>query len=189
MFLLIDNYDSFTFNLWHYLSETGVEVEVRRNDAIRADNALALNPKAIIISLGPCDPDKAGICLELVEKAVGKVPIFGVCLGFQAIGQVFGAKVVRSPLPMHGKLSKISHSGTGIFSELPEVFDATRYHSLMLDQKNWPEDLEITAKSEDGAIMAIAHKDHVISGVQFHPESIASEHGHKLLHNFVALVN
>ncbi|MDP7101189.1 MAG: aminodeoxychorismate/anthranilate synthase component II [Rhodospirillales bacterium] len=189
MFLLIDNYVSFTFNLWHYLSEIGVEVEVRRNDAIRADNALALNPKAIIISPGPCDPYKAGICLELINKAAGKVPIFGVCFGFQAIGQVFGAKVVRSPLQMHGKLSKISHSCTGIFSELPEDFNATRYHSLMLDQKNWPEDLEITAKSEDGIIMAIAHKDHVISGVQFHPESIASEHGHKLLRNFVALVN
>jgi len=189
MFLLIDNYVSFTFNLWHYLSEIGVEVEVRRNDAIRADNALALNPKAIIISPGPCDPYKAGICLELVEKETGKVPIFSVCLGFQVIGQVFGAKVVLSPLPMHGKLSKISHSSVGIFAELPEDFDATRYHSLMLDLKNRPEDPEITAKSEDEIIMSIAHKDHVISGVQFHPESIASEHGHKLLHNFVALVN
>ncbi len=189
MFLLIDNYDSFTYNLWHYLSEIGVEVEVRRNDALSADEALALNPKAIIISPGPCDPDKAGICLELVEKAAGDMPIFGVCLGFQTIGQVFGAKVVRSPLPMHGKLSTVSHQGTGIFTDLPDEFEATRYHSLMLEQNNWPEGLDITAKSEDGVIMAIAHKEHAISGVQFHPESIASEHGHKLLQNFVAQVN
>ncbi len=189
MFLLIDNYDSFTYNLWHYLSEIGVEVEVRRNDALSADDALALNPEAIIISPGPCDPDKAGICLELVEKAAGKMPIFGVCLGYQTIGQVFGAKVVRSPLPMHGKLSKISHVGTGIFFDLPENFEATRYHSLMLEPNNWPEDIEITAKTEDGVIMAIAHKEHAISGVQFHPESIASEHGHRLLQNFVNQVH
>ena len=130
MFLLIDNYDSFTYNLWHYLSEIGVEVEVRRNDAVSADEALALNPDAIIISPGPCDPDKAGICLELVEKAAAKLPIFGVCLGFQTIGQVFGAKVVRSPLPMHGKLSKISHSGTGIFAELPKEFEMSYSHEL-----------------------------------------------------------
>jgi anthranilate synthase component 2 len=189
MFLLIDNYDSFTYNLWHYLSEIGVEVEVRRNDALSADDALALNPEAIIISPGPCDPDKAGICLELVEKAAGKMPIFGVCLGYQTIGQVFGAKVVRSPLPMHGKLSKISHVGTGIFVDLPENFEATRYHSLMLEPNNWPEDIEITAKTEDGVIMGIAHKEHAISGVQFHPESIASEHGHRLLQNFVNQVH
>ncbi|MBT3989356.1 MAG: aminodeoxychorismate/anthranilate synthase component II [Rhodospirillaceae bacterium] len=189
MFLLIDNYDSFTYNLWHYLGEIGVDVVVRRNDALTADEALALNPEAIIVSPGPCDPDKAGICLELVEKAAGKMPIFGVCLGYQTIGQVFGAKVVRSSLPMHGKLSQIQHNGQGIFANVAKNFQATRYHSLMLEPENWPEDIEITAKSDDGVIMAIAHKKHAIFGVQFHPESIASEHGHQLLKNFVGLVN
>jgi len=189
MFLLIDNYDSFTYNLWHYLGEIGVEVVVRRNDALTADEALALNPKAIIVSPGPCDPDKAGICLKLVEKAAGKMPILGVCLGYQTIGQVFGAKVVRSPKPMHGKLSRIMHNGTGIFADIDGDFEATRYHSLMLEPENWPEDIEITAKSEDGVIMAIAHKKHAIHGVQFHPESIASEHGHQMLKNFVGQVN
>jgi anthranilate synthase component II len=189
MLLLIDNYDSFTYNLWHYLGEIGVDVVVQRNDALTADDALALNPEAIIVSPGPCDPDKAGICLELVEKAAGKMPILGVCLGYQTIGQVFGAKVVRSPKPMHGKLSTIEHSGTGIFADVPANFAATRYHSLMLEPENWPEDIEITAKSEDGVIMAITHKEHAIFGVQFHPESIASEHGHTLLKNFVTQVH
>ena len=185
MFLLIDNYDSFTYNLWHYLGELGADVVVRRNDALTANEALALNPKAILISPGPCDPDKAGICLELVEKATGKVPLFGVCLGFQTIGQVFGVKVVRAPKPMHGKVSSINHQGHQMFGGLPTPFQATRYHSLMLETANWPDELEVTAETDDGLVMAIAHRDYRISGVQFHPESIASEHGHRLLQNIL----
>jgi anthranilate synthase component 2 len=187
MFLLIDNYDSFTYNLWHYLGELGVDVEVHRNDALTVDEALAKNPDGIILSPGPCDPDKAGICLDLVAAAAGKVALFGVCLGFQTIGQVFGAKVVRAPVPMHGKLSEIDHSGTGIFEGLADNFKATRYHSLILERSNWPEALEITAETDDGLVMGIAHRDHAIAGVQFHPESIASEHGHRLLENFLNL--
>lgn len=144
-----------------------------------------MHPSAILISPGPCDPDKAGICLDLVEKAAGSIPVFGVCLGFQTIGQVFGARVVRAPQPMHGKVSKINHTAHDMFLGLPDPFDATRYHSLMLDPGGWPDEIEITAKTDDGLIMAIAHRDHQMSGVQFHPESIASEHGHRLLKNFL----
>jgi len=187
MYLLIDNYDSFTYNLWHYLSELGAEVEVARNDALSVDEAMAKNPDGIILSPGPCDPDKAGICLDLVAAAAGHIPLFGVCLGFQAIGQAFGAKVVRAPTPMHGKLSRISHSGKGLFDGLAADFKATRYHSLILARSNWPEALEITAETEDGLIMGIAHRNFAITGVQFHPESIASEHGHRLLENFLNL--
>ena len=187
MYLLIDNYDSFTYNLWHYLSELGAEVEVARNDALSVDEAMAKNPDGIILSPGPCDPDKAGICLDLVAAAAGHIPLFGVCLGFQAIGQAFGAKVVRAPTPMHGKLSRISHSGKGLFDGLADDFEATRYHSLILARSNWPDALEITAETEDGLIMGIAHRNHAIAGVQFHPESIASEHGHRLLENFLNL--
>jgi anthranilate synthase component 2 len=187
MFLLIDNYDSFTYNLWHYLSELGAEVEVERNDALSVEDALAKNPDGIILSPGPCDPDKAGICLDLVSAAAGKVPMFGVCLGFQTIGQAFGAKVVRAPKPMHGKLSRIDHSGNGIFEGLDANFNATRYHSLILERSSWPEALEITAETEDGLVMGIAHRSLPIAGVQFHPESIASEHGHRLLENFLNL--
>ena len=185
MLLLIDNYDSFTYNLWHYLGELGAEVEVRRNDALTAANALEMNPSGILISPGPCDPDKAGICLELVEKAAGRVPVFGVCLGFQTIGQVFGAKVVRAPKPMHGKVSRVNHDNHKMFDGVPAPFQATRYHSLMLEPTNWPDDMEITARTDDGLIMAVAHREHQVSGVQFHPESIASEHGHRLLKNFL----
>ena len=188
MLLLIDNYDSFTYNLWHYFSELGVEVEVARNDAVSVDEALARRPEAIVISPGPCDPDKAGICLELIAAATGKVPMFGVCLGFQALGQAYGVPVVRAPVPMHGKMSTIRHTGTGIFQGIPNNFQATRYHSLMLERiADWPGELEITAETEDGIVMGIQHRRHPIAAVQFHPESIASEHGHTLIANFLAL--
>ena len=186
MFLLIDNYDSFTYNLWHYLGELGAEVLVKRNDALSADEALALRPQGIIISPGPSDPDHAGICLDLVAKA-GAVPILGVCLGHQAIGQVFGGKVVRAPVPMHGKVASIRHSGTGIFAGLPSPLRATRYHSLIIGRDTLPNSLAITAESDDGLVMGIEHHERPLHGVQFHPESIASEHGHALLANFLRL--
>lgn len=187
MILLIDNYDSFTYNLVHYFGELGADIEVHRNDTLSVDEALALKPEAIVLSPGPCDPDKAGICLELVKRAAGDIPIFGVCLGHQTIGQVFGGKVIRAPLCMHGKMSKISHEGKGVFEGLSNEFAATRYHSLTLDPDQIPDCLEITARSEDGVIMGIQHKEMPIYGVQFHPESIASEHGHDILANFMKL--
>lgn len=187
MFLLIDNYDSFTYNLVHYLGEEGVEVVVRRNDTLSADDALALKPQGIVLSPGPCDPDKAGICLELIRKAAGKMPVLGVCLGHQAIGQCFGGRVVRAPVPMHGKVSKIRHSGKGIFEGIPSPFKATRYHSLIVARDGLPDCLEVTAETADGLVMGLQHRDHPIFGVQFHPESIASEHGHELLRNFLRL--
>jgi anthranilate synthase component 2 len=187
MFLLIDNYDSFVYNLRHYLGEMGAEVKVVRNDAITVAEALALQPDGIVISPGPCDPDKAGICLDLILKAAGKVPVFGVCLGHQAIGQAFQGRVVRAPEPMHGKISDIHHSNTGLFAGLPSPFRATRYHSLIVDRPSLPPALEITAWTEDGLIMGMAHRDLSVHGVQFHPESIASQHGHQLLRNFIDL--
>ncbi len=189
MLLLIDNYDSFTFNLYHFLGELGAEVEVRRNDALSADDALGLRPDAIVISPGPCDPDKAGICNELIGKAASKVPVLGVCLGHQCIGQVFGGNVVRAPKPMHGKVDAINHSGRGVFRDLPSPFTATRYHSLMVARDGMPEDLEIMAESGDGVVQGIAHRSLPVFGVQFHPESIASEHGHRLLKNFLDTSN
>jgi len=190
MFLLIDNYDSFTYNLWHFLGELGAEVVVKRNDALSAADAMALKPEGIILSPGPCDPDRAGICLDLVMAAAGKIPLFGVCLGHQAIGQAFGARVVRAPEPMHGKMSKIRHNGTGIFRGLAEDFMATRYHSLTLEPESFPHDaLEVTAETENGVIMGIAHKSLPAWGVQFHPESIASQHGHDVLKNFLDIVH
>ena len=171
MILLIDNYDSFTYNLWHYLGEVGASVEVRRNDALNADEAIALNPQGIVISPGPCDPDQAGICLELVEKAAGKIPLFGVCLGHQAIGQAFGGKIVRAPACMHGKTSTISHTGTGVFAGIPDDFTATRYHSLTIEPDSMPDCLDVTARSEDGVIQGIAHKELPIMTVQYHPEA------------------
>jgi anthranilate synthase component 2 len=185
MLLLIDNYDSFTYNLFHYLGELGAEVDVRRNDALSADEALALAPEGIVISPGPCDPDRAGICLELIEKAAGRVPVLGVCLGYQAIGQAFGGKVVRAPQPKHGKVSTITHNGSGIFAGLPSPFQATRYHSLMVGREGWPACLLATAESEDGVVQGLQHRELPIFGVQFHPESIATEHGHVLLRNFL----
>ncbi len=187
MFLLIDNYDSFTYNLYHFLGELGAEVEVRRNDQVTADQALQMQPQGIVISPGPCDPDRAGICLELIGKAAGKLPVLGVCLGHQAIGQAFGGKVVRAPTPMHGKVSDITHQGRGVFADLPSPMRSTRYHSLTLERESFPEALEITAETDDGVIMGLQHRELPLHGVQFHPESIASEHGHDLLKNFLTL--
>lgn len=185
MILLIDNYDSFTFNLVHYLGELGERCDVRRNDSLTAEDALALKPEAIVLSPGPCSPNEAGICCDLIAAAAGKIPVFGVCLGHQAIGQVFGAKVVRAPTPMHGKISPVFHEGKDVFAGLPNPFNATRYHSLTLEPSSIPDSLEVTAWTEDGIIMGVCHKQHPISGVQFHPESIASEYGHDLLRNFL----
>jgi anthranilate synthase component II len=185
MLLLIDNYDSFTYNLYHFLGELGARAEVRRNDALSVDEAMAMSPQAIVLSPGPCDPARAGICLDLIKAAAGKVPIFGVCLGHQAIGEAFGGTVVRAPVPMHGKISQITHDGSGVFSGLPSPFTGTRYHSLTLARESFPETLEITAQSDDGLIMGLKHRELPLYGVQFHPESIASEHGHALLKNFL----
>ena len=187
MFLLIDNYDSFTYNLWHYLGELGAEVVVRRNDALSVDEALAMRPQGIVISPGPSDPDHSGICLELVSRA-GNVPVLGVCLGHQAIGQAFGGEVVRAPVPMHGKLSRVSHDGSGVFHGFNRgPFQATRYHSLVVDRQSLPASLRINAETEDGIIMGMMHRERPVHGVQFHPESIASEGGHALLANFIKL--
>ncbi len=185
MFLLIDNYDSFTYNLLHYLGELGAEVEVRRNDALSAAEAVAMNPEGIVISPGPCDPDRAGICLDLVTEAAGKLPILGVCLGHQCIGQAFGGRIVRAPQPMHGKVSLINHRSGALFTGIPSPFTATRYHSLTVAAEGFPDCLEVTAESDDGVIQGLAHKTLPVFGVQFHPESIASEHGHTLLRNFM----
>src|ERR1700723_2027886 len=187
MLLLIDNYDSFTYNLVHYLSELGAAVEVRRNDEIAVQDALRLRPEAIVLSPGPCDPDKAGICLDLIRAANGQVPILGVCLGHQAIAQAYGGWIVRAPVPMHGKLSRIHHDGSGVFGGLDNDFEATRYHSLTIDPERVPDCLTVNATTSDGVIMGVMHKKHPVHGVQFHPESIASENGHALLRNFLAL--
>lgn len=183
--LLIDNYDSFTFNLVHYMGEAGAQFDVVRNDAISAEQALARGAEGIVVSPGPCTPNEAGICVELIRAAAGRLPILGVCLGHQSIGQAFGAKVVRAPLAMHGKLSWISHTGQGVFAGLPNPFKATRYHSLIVERATLPDCFEITAETEDGIIMGMQHRDHAIHGIQFHPESIATEHGRALLRNFL----
>ena len=189
MLLLIDNYDSFTFNLVHYLGELGAEVEVFRNDALNVQEAMALRPSGIVLSPGPCDPDQAGICLALTEAAAEtKTPLFGVCLGHQTIGQAFGGKVVRASDIVHGKVWEVRHEGKGVFEGVPSPFKATRYHSLTVDRDTLPDCLEITAETPEGMIMGLRHRDLPIEGVQFHPESIASEHGHKLLKNFLAKV-
>ncbi|WP_207478798.1 anthranilate synthase component II [Arenibaculum pallidiluteum] len=186
MLLLIDNYDSFTYNLVHYLGELGADVLVKRNDSLSAEEALELRPAGIVLSPGPCDPDKAGICLPLIAAAAERqVPLFGVCLGLQAIGQAFGGRVVRAPVPMHGKTDRMYHAGRGMLRGLPSPFVATRYHSLIVDRTGLPDCLEITAETEDGLIMALSHRTLPIHGVQFHPESIASEHGHDILRNFL----
>ncbi len=184
---LIDNYDSFTFNLVHYLGELGADVKVWRNDEIGVDDALAAGADAIVLSPGPCTPNEAGICLDLVRAASGSTPILGVCLGHQTIGQAFGGEVVRAPLPMHGKVSRISHNARGLFRGLNGPFQATRYHSLIVERTKAPADLEISAESDDGLIMALAHRALPVHGVQFHPESIASEHGRTLLGNFLEI--
>jgi len=185
--LLIDNYDSFTYNLYHYLGQLGAEVVVKRNDELTADEALALKPEAVVLSPGPCTPNEAGICCALIQKANGTVPILGVCLGHQSIGQVYGGQVVRAPMPMHGKLSRIHHTGKSVFRGLNNDFQATRYHSLTLAPESLPDCLEATAWSEDGVIQGVMHKSHPVHGVQFHPESIASENGHALLRNFLTM--
>ena len=187
MILLIDNYDSFTFNLVHFLGDVGGRCEVVRNDKLTVEEALAREPEAIVLSPGPCTPNEAGICLDLIAAAAGKIPILGVCLGHQAIGQAMGGHVVRAPLPMHGKLSKISHNGAAILEGVPSPFSATRYHSLIVARETLPATLIPTAWTEDGLIMAMRHRDLPIHGVQFHPESIASEHGHRILANFLAI--
>ena len=187
MLLLIDNYDSFTYNLVHYLGEVGAETHVVRNDAWTVEEAISYNPSAIVVSPGPCDPSSAGICVDLIRRAGPEIPIFGVCLGHQSIGEAFGGKIVRADAIMHGKVSPISHSGTGIFQDVPDGFDATRYHSLTIAPDSMPDCLEVTARTEDGTIMGVSHKQHQIHGVQFHPESIRSEHGKTLMANFLKL--
>jgi anthranilate synthase/aminodeoxychorismate synthase-like glutamine amidotransferase len=187
MILLIDNYDSFTFNLVHFIGDVGGRCDVVRNDKLTVEDALARDPEAIVLSPGPCTPNEAGICLDLIAAAAGRVPILGVCLGHQAIGQAFGGQVVRAPAPMHGKLSAISHDDTGILEGVPSPFNATRYHSLIVARDTLPETLVPTAWTEDGLIMAMHHRDLPIHGVQFHPESIASQHGHRILANFLAI--
>jgi anthranilate synthase component 2 len=186
MLLLIDNYDSFTYNLVHYLGELGADTAVRRHDELTVAEAMAMRPSGIVLSPGPCDPDRAGICLDLIRAAAGRVPILGVCLGHQAIGQAFGGRVIRAPVPMHGKTSAIRHHGAGVLAGLPDGFNATRYHSLIVERQTLPDVLEATAFTDDGLIMALRHRALPIHGVQFHPESIASEHGHAILGNFLA---
>ena len=187
MLLLIDNYDSFTYNLVHYLGELGAESVVVRNDKITVEEALAKKPKAIVLSPGPCTPNEAGVCLDLIKRAGPTIPLLGVCLGHQSIGQSYGGKVIRAPEPMHGKLSSITHTGKGVFKGLPKSFQITRYHSLIVERATLPDCLEITAETADGIIMGLQHKTHPVHGVQFHPESIASEQGHALLANFLEL--
>jgi anthranilate synthase component 2 len=186
MLVLIDNYDSFTYNLVHFLGELGAACQVFRNDKISVAEVLKLAPKGIVLSPGPCTPNEAGICLELIERAGPTIPLLGVCLGHQAIGQVYGGKVVRAPVLMHGKLSKITNKGQGAFKGLPKKFEVTRYHSLIVERASLPEALIVTAET-DGLIMGLQHATHPVHGVQFHPESIASEHGHALLANFLEI--
>ena len=187
MLLLIDNYDSFTYNLVHYLGELGAAIEVVRNDKISVADAIKMKPQAIVLSPGPCTPNEAGICLELIAKAGPTIPLLGVCLGHQSIGQAYGGKVIRAPVPMHGKMSSIKSTGKGIFKGVKQRFEVTRYHSLIVERGSLPGVLEITAETDDGIIMGLAHKSHPVHGVQFHPESIASEHGHDILANFLEL--
>jgi len=187
MLALIDNYDSFTYNLFHYLGELGADVRVWRNDALTVEELAAHKPAAIVLSPGPCDPDRAGICLETIRVLASTIPLLGVCLGHQSIGQAYGGKVIRAPHLMHGKVSQVHHKGTDLFQGLPNDFAATRYHSLIVERESLPDCLSITAETDDGIIMGLAHKEHRVYGVQFHPESIASEHGHAILKNFLSL--
>ncbi|MGH6768354.1 MAG: anthranilate synthase component II [Xanthobacteraceae bacterium] len=189
MIVLIDNYDSFTFNLFHYLGELGAEVVVHRNDKIAAEEVVAAAPDAIVLSPGPCTPNEAGICLDLIEKAAPDIPILGVCLGHQAIGQCFGGAVVRAPTPVHGKLSTVNHRGAGVFRGVNAPFQATRYHSLVIDRASMPRELAVMAETDDRLVMGIAHSRLPVHGVQFHPESIASEHGHLILKNFLDIAS
>lgn len=185
MLTLIDNYDSFTYNLVHFLGELGAECRVYRNDTVSVDQVIGEAPKAIVMSPGPCTPNEAGICLDLVRRAGADIPLLGVCLGHQSIGQAYGGTVIRAPKLMHGKLSEMRNTGKGLFKGLPERFDATRYHSLTVARETLPDCLEITCETDDGVIMGLHHKEHPVHGVQFHPESIASQYGHALLANFL----
>lgn len=187
MLTIIDNYDSFTYNLVHYFGDLGIETQVYRNDEKSAARVLAQKPEAIVMSPGPCTPNEAGICLELVKKNKGRIPLLGVCLGHQAIGQAYGGRVIRAPVLMHGKLSSIHHDGMGLFRGLADGFEATRYHSLIVDAETLPSSLAVTARTADGLIMALAHRSEPLFGVQFHPESIASANGHAILANFLSL--
>ncbi|MEM8697935.1 MAG: aminodeoxychorismate/anthranilate synthase component II [Pseudomonadota bacterium] len=187
MLLLIDNYDSFTYNLVHYLGELGAECEVVRNDEITVAEALGKTPSGIVISPGPCTPDEAGICVDLVREAPPEMPILGVCLGHQSIGQAFGGRVQRCHEVLHGKLSSVTHDNSSVFAGLEQGFDVTRYHSLTVAEEDFPQDLRVTARSQSGVVMGICHRDRPVHGVQFHPESIASQHGHAMLMNFLRL--
>lgn len=189
MLLLIDNYDSFTYNLVQYLGDLGASVEVRRNDALSAEEVLALKPDHIVLSPGPCGPEQAGICLDLIKRAAEvRIPLLGVCLGHQCIGHAFGGNVIRAPLPMHGKISAIRHQGKGLFKDIPSPVQGARYHSLIVARDaQWPDALEVTAETDDGLVMGLQHKSLPIQGIQFHPESIATEHGHAMLKNFLAI--
>jgi para-aminobenzoate synthetase component 2 len=185
MILVLDNYDSFTYNLVQYLGEMGAEVAVRRNDEVSVDQVESLKPTHVLISPGPCTPDQAGIALPLIERLAGRVPLLGVCLGHQAIGQAFGGKVVRARRVMHGKTSRIGHDGKGIFEKIPNRFLATRYHSLVVERASLPACLDVTADAEDGEIMGLRHRSLPVEGVQFHPEALLTEHGHQMLGNFL----
>ena len=185
MLLMIDNYDSFTYNLVQYLGELGEDVKVIRNDELTVDEIEALAPARIVLSPGPCTPNEAGVSLELIPRFAGRIPILGVCLGHQAIGHAFGARIVHAKTLMHGKVSRIHHAGAGVFRDLPTPYDATRYHSLAIERESCPDVLEVTAWTEDGEIMGVRHRTLPIEGVQFHPESILTQHGHALLSNFL----
>src|SRR5688572_5898898 len=185
MLLMIDNYDSFTFNLVQYFGELGAEVQVFRNDQVSVERIEALAPAGIVLSPGPCTPDEAGVTLDTIQRLAGRVPILGVCLGHQAIGQAFGGKVVRAKQVMHGKVSRIQHDGRGVFTDIQDNFIATRYHSLVVERESLPACLEVSAQSEDGEIMGLRHRQLLVEGVQFHPEALLTEHGHKLLQNFI----
>ena len=187
MILLLDNYDSFTYNLAQYLGELGCNVEVHRNDRISVEEIIRRKPERVVISPGPCTPQEAGISVELVQKLAGKIPILGVCLGHQAVGAAFGGKIIRAPKLFHGKTSEVRHDGKGIFRKLANPFRATRYHSLIVERKTLPRDLMVTAETDDGIIMGLRHRRYLIEGVQFHPESVLTDCGKKLLQNFLAL--
>ena len=185
MILLIDNYDSFTYNLAQYFGELGADVRVERNDSVTLEDIERLAPSHLVVSPGPCTPDEAGVSLAAIARFAGRIPLLGVCLGHQAIGQAFGGKVVRAKQVMHGKVSSVRHDGRGVFSGLPEAFTATRYHSLVVDRDRWPDSLEVTATSGDGEVMGLRHRTLPVEGVQFHPEALLTEHGHDMLRNFL----
>jgi anthranilate synthase component 2 len=189
MIVLVDNYDSFTFNLVHYLGGLGASVVVHRNDKIAVADVIAAGPDAVVLSPGPCTPNEAGICLDLIDRAAPTIPILGVCLGHQAIGQAFGGSVVRAPSPVHGKLSEISHEDAGVFRGINGPFKATRYHSLVVARDSLPEAVRVTAETDDGLVMGLSHRTLPVHGVQFHPESIASEYGHLILKNFLSIAD